>query len=1209
MGIVYEALDRESNARVALKTLKDWSADALLRLKSEFRTLQDLRHRNLVRLGELIEEHGQWFFTMELVQGRDFIAYVRTGVNPSESKDGYNTAETAPIRVPRGEVPRTVGFDEQRLRSGLNQLTQALSVLHAAGKVHRDVKPSNILAQDDGRIVLVDFGLAASVDVDCFTSESSQVLGTALYMAPEQAMAGSVGPEADWYSVGVTLYQALTGTVPFDGPPPEVMLAKQRELPAPPSALVPGVPPDLNALCVDLMRVDPSARPTGAEILRRLDQQRVPAPASSPASFTQAPVFVGRDRELTLLGDAFADVRNHSTAAACIQGVSGVGKTALVRRFVETLLAQENDVVVLAGRCYERESVPYKAFDGIVDALTRYMNRMARPDAVVPRMAGLLAQAFPVLMRVEAIAQAPKLEHKILDPQELRRQIFAAMRELLTRLGDRHPLLLVIDDLQWADADSMALLKEILRPPDAPALLLLATTRTADEPLFRSLPATIRHIVLEPLPPDEARTLAGQLIERFHPAVSVSADAIAREAGGHPLFIDELVRHAHDHRESAGALRLDEALLARIARLDPETRQILELLAVAGTPLTQTTAARAARLSIAAFTTRLLDLRMTNLVRTGGARLQDVVELYHDRVREAILGQLDESQRATWHERLAVSIETSEKPDPEALAFHWQSAGDPEKASNFAVRAAERAADALAFDRAARLYELALRLRPPEGGEGRALRIKLGDALANAGRGKEAAAAYLASIEGGTAADTLDLRRRAAQQLLLTGRIEEGLDTIQSVLATVGLAYPATPRRALAAVLWRRLLLKLRGQRFRRRDESSVPTRDLARIDVCWHAGMTLAVTDHIRGHAFHGQGLLLALRAGEPYRLARALALEIGYRCTPGGPARASVERMLGVIEPLARELDHPHINGFILAVRGQFHFLSGRFSQALELCQQSEDVFRQRCVGAHWEINTMRLWTARSLLYLGRLEELSRRIPAALEECRGRGDLYGDTSLRSSVYPHVCLATDEPARAKEEIAYALKQWSPRGFHVQHYYASSSEVCADLYAGDAVAALDTVDRTWVASKRALLLRVQMVRIGLWDLRARAAIALAQRDPARREELLGRAARDARRVAAEDMPWSNPLAMLLRAGIHAVRREREAAAVELQAAVSGLDQAELALNAAAARRRLGELQGGDEGRARTEEANAWMLGQGVKDPARMTALYAPGFEQ
>src|SRR5206468_4736307 len=179
-------------------------------------------------------------------------------------------------------------------------------------------------------------------------------------------------------------------------------------------------------------------------------------------------------------------------------------------------LAADDSTVVLAGRCYERESVPYKAFDGIVDALTRHMNRMSRADAIVPRMASLLAQAFPVLLRVEAIAQAPKLEYSILDPQELRSRVFGAMRELLTRLGDRHPLVLVIDDLHWADADSLALLKEIFRPPDAPALLLLATMRTADDQVLKSLPASACRIVLPPLPPAEARMLASQLVERFH---------------------------------------------------------------------------------------------------------------------------------------------------------------------------------------------------------------------------------------------------------------------------------------------------------------------------------------------------------------------------------------------------------------------------------------------------------------------------------------------------------------------------------------------------------------------------------------------------------------------------------------------------------------------------------------------------------------------
>src|SRR5262249_20827948 len=153
---------------------------------------------------------------------------------------------------------------------------------------------------------------------------------------------------------------------------------------------------------------------------------------------------------------------------------------------------------------------------------------------------------------------------------------------------------------------------------------------------------------------------------------------------------------------------------------------------------------------------------------------------------------------------------------------------------------------------------------------------------------------------------------------------------------------------------------------------------------------------------------------------------------------------------------------------------------------------------------INTLRLWTARCLFYLGRLQELSRRIPLQLEDCRGRGDLYGDTSLRCSVYPFVRLAADEPAQAREEVQSALKQWSPRGFHIQHYYALWSEASADLYAGDASTALATMDRTWADARQALLVRIQLVRIAILDLRARAALAVAEKDPGQRAVLLAR---------------------------------------------------------------------------------------------------------
>jgi hypothetical protein len=392
-GVVYEAWDKQRNATVALKKLNRITPAAAHRLKHEFRSLSGVAHRNLVRLFELEASGDEPFITMELVAGVDVLswawrfdrgAFGPDGTAATESGEtaiGHKSVRVLPLGEPRPRV------DYRRFRESMTQLCDGLSALHGAGKLHRDVKPSNVLVTAEGRVVLLDFGIVLDMHEEPVRlTDADVVVGTPEYMAPEQGSRQPLAPSADFYAMGVIMFEGLTGSLPFPSTGAQVLVDKLRDASPSVRSLAPDVPEDLAALVDALLEIEPDARPEADEIRARLGATSGPVSRNVTATRAESAPFVGRAEAIAVLEDARLRARRGRAQLVRVQGVSGMGKSALIRHFLDGVV-ERDEAVVLSGRCYEHESVPYKGFDGVMDSLVGWMLKVGDPlaSAIVPR--------------------------------------------------------------------------------------------------------------------------------------------------------------------------------------------------------------------------------------------------------------------------------------------------------------------------------------------------------------------------------------------------------------------------------------------------------------------------------------------------------------------------------------------------------------------------------------------------------------------------------------------------------------------------------------------------------------------------------------------------------------------------------------------------------------------------------------------------------
>jgi tetratricopeptide (TPR) repeat protein len=1208
MGVVFEVLDREHGTIVALKLLPELTPSALLRFKREFRALQGLSHPNLIALGELASEGDHWFFTMELVRGTDLRAWVRAEALPSDVESAVVPAATLtlghghPCRDGASTPsPSHPPVDEGRLRDALRQLADGLRFLHAAGKAHCDVKPSNVLVTETGRVVLLDFGLVAEAESRRRDSDGT-LRGTPAYMAPELADGGRAGPAADMYSLGVILFELLTGERPFHDSSLAGLLLRGAALPPRPSERATSVASDLDDLALRLLDPNPRARPRAGDAVLLLGGEVRSGSHELHAPLEAAP-FVGRRDEMTRMLTAQAEGRDHPVMLV-IEGASGIGKTALLHELLREIGAGNPPGLILRGRCCEHETIPYKAIDGIMDDLADYLTGASDALPAPPADGALLAVLFPVLGRVPAFASTTPVEVLAISTDgahERRRNAERAARGLLALLAQRQPVILAIDDFQWADADSKTLLSALARAPDPPPFTLVVSSRN---PVDLPFAARIERLGLEPLSRGDACTLAAALLGEGGASPNVRAEAIAKESGGHPFFISELVRRPLMQAVVAGVgaapSSLDDMVWERIQRLGDEPRAVLEVVAVAATPTSQNVVAEAAGLSRSSFGRAAHQLRIERMIRTEGLRSGDAIESYHDRIRETVVSKLTPAARSQYHRTLASVLERHCPDDVETLVTHCDGAGDRPRAAHYAIIAGDRAHATLAFERAADFYRRAIEGLPAAVCRDEELHLKLADTLANAGMCADAAASYTRAASDAHPRNALELRRRAAEQLLSSGRLDEGLSALASVLAQVRVRMPATPLTAFLSLLFHRAQIALRGVDFTERDLANVAEPDVVRVDTLWAAAARLGVIDNTRAADFQAQHLLLSLDLGEPFRVARALLAEAIFVSLGGPPARRRTEALLERARGLVARLGHPYADAMLPFTEGLAAYQAGRYLQAFEGLERAAELLRAHCTGVSHDIAVSNRFAIDCLFNLGDLDELCRRVPALLEDAERRGDMYLVAELKTGLPNVAWLCADRPAEALRATDQGIARWPQRTFYLQHYYHALASAHIALYVGHGREAHLTAERAWRGLRRSLLLRVQAVRTEALYLRARAAIAEGSR------RALGVASKAVAKLESDAIPAAPGLALAARAGIAAVRGNRAEASSYLREAERAFRSADMAMHAAACRFHLWRLDRASRAAASASEAETWMRDHGVVRPDRFAHLLIAG---
>jgi eukaryotic-like serine/threonine-protein kinase len=727
---VYAAYDTALRREVALATVKTEGLDdaGLVRVRREAQSMALLGdHPHIVTVYDIGEDAGRPFIVSQFMSGgsiEDLLA--------------------------RAEDHRLAVADALRLGG---EIAAALEHAHGRGVIHRDLKPANVWLTEDGSARLGDFGLAVAADHSRITSEGMMV-GTVAYMAPEQAMGGEVGTPADLYSLGALLYELLTGRPPFVGGDAVSVISQHLNTqPMAPWWHNPAVPRPLGTLVLELLAKNAEERPPGAAAVRRRLAEIASNPAEPtlemsavallPAAQRLARIgrrgrFVGRGEELGILKTAIESTLDGRGGLVLVSGEPGVGKSRLVEE--AGVYARLRGAQVLAGRCYETETV--LLLQPFAEAIRSYVVREPPGDLLKELGEGASDVASLVSEVRQRLPDLPPSRQS--EDAESRFHLFESVSNFLVNAAAVHPIVLVFDELHWADAPSLRLLCHLSRRLAESRLLVLGTYREAEvtrgHPLTEALGELRRTRGFEPLAlgglsPAEVRELLEAIAERrLDESETGLAEVMWRETEGNPFFLEEVVRHLLETggaQWEAGKWTIDPASLdslkvpegirdvvsRRFSSLTAGSREVLARASVLGREFDVTILGRMGDLdddTLLEAVEEAVDARL--IVEVTGTRGQAAYAFAQPVVRQTLYEELSVPRRQRLHRSAADAIEALHAanltPHLAALAQHCRRAGPAEvsRAIEYGVAAGEAAEASFLYEDAARHWADTLEL-------------------------------------------------------------------------------------------------------------------------------------------------------------------------------------------------------------------------------------------------------------------------------------------------------------------------------------------------------------------------------------------------------------------------------------------------------------------------------------------------------------------